>query len=378
VTAAACEETLGLTRGRALLVFLLVLVLRLSIAAQFRGNYDSESFRVVAELVLSGQNLYAATTRYNYSPVWAGAAAALWAMARPNFSLFVLLIGLLQTAADVAAALLVLRIARRLGRPADEARRAGLLFFSNPISVLASSAHGQFDGLAVLLLLGAILVALDDGLERRSGRVVALLSASLLVKHVTAFHPLLFSRRVRRPGLSNAAVAAPYVVLGISFVPFLAAWRSIWASVVVYGTRGAKPGGLLAMIDIPRYGAAAHLVLFGAAVLWAIRKGRDLELPRAALILWLAILTFLPSYGIQYLVWPLAVGALYPSVGFGLYSLAGALFHSSWSLEIEWPVRASSLATWVAGLVWLITETARVREERLRAIKPPADESALV
>ncbi len=204
------------------------------------------------------------------------------------------------------------------------------------------------------------------------------ISASLLVKHVTAFHPLLFSRRVRRPGLSNAAIAAPYVVLAISFVPFLAAWRSIWASVVVYGTRGAKPGGLLAMIDIPRYGAAVRLVLFGAAVLWAIRKGRDLELPRAALILWLAILTFLPSYGIQYLVWPLAVGALYPSVGLGLYSLAGALFHSSWSLEIEWPVRASSLATWVAGLVWLITETARVREERLRAIQPPADESALV
>lgn len=129
MTADGGEETLGLTRGRALLVFLLVLVLRISIAAQFRGNYDSESFRIVAELVLSGQNLYAATTRYNYSPIWAGAVAGLWAIARPSFSLFVLLIGLLQTAADVVAALLVVRIARRLGRPAEEARRAGLLFF---------------------------------------------------------------------------------------------------------------------------------------------------------------------------------------------------------------------------------------------------------
>ena len=371
MTAAAGEATLGLTRGRALLVFLLVLVLRLSIAAQFRGNYDSESFRIVADIVLSGQNVYAATTRYNYSPLWAGALAALWAMARPSFSVFVLLIGLLQTAADVASALLVVRIARRLGRPGDEARRAGLLFFSNPISVLASGAHGQFDGLAILLLLGAILVALDDGLERRSGRVVALLSASLLVKHITAFHPLLFSRRARRPGLSDAAVATPYLLLGLSFVPFLGAWRSIWANVGMYGTRGAKPGLLLAIIDIPRYGAPVYVVVFAAAVVWAIREGRDLELPRAALMLWLAVLTFLPSYGIQYLVWPVAVGALYPSVGFGLYSLAGALYHSGWSLEIEWPVRASSLATWFAGLGWLISETARVRQERLRARRVP-------
>ena len=40
----------------------------------------------------------------------------------------------------------------------------------------------------------------------------------------------------------------------------------------------------------------------------------------------------LPTYGIQYLVWPLAVGALYPSAGLGLFALAGALFHSPWSL----------------------------------------------
>lgn len=366
MTAAPGGAASGLTRGRALLVFLLVLLLRLSIAGQFRGNYDSDSFRIVADLVLSGQNLYAATTRYNYSPVWACTVAGLWAMARPNFSLFVLLIGLLQTAADAAAALLVLRIARRLGRPAEEARRAALLFFSNPVSVLASGAHGQFDGLAILLLLGAILVALDGGLERRAGRVVALLSASLLVKHVTAFHPLLFSRRVRRPGLSDAAVATPYVVLGLSFLPFIGAWREIWENVGVYGTRGAKPGGLLAALEIPRYGAAAYVALFAAAVLWAIREGRDLELPRAALILWLAVLTFLPSYGIQYLVWPLAVGALYPSVGLGVFSLAGAIFHSSWSLELDWPVHVSSIGTWVAGLLWLVTEAARVRQERLR------------
>lgn len=361
----------GLTGRRAALVFLLVLLLRLSIAGQFRGNYDSESFRIVADLVLSGQNVYAATTRYNYSPVWAFTVAGFWAIARPNFSLFVLLLGLLQTAADAVSALLVLKIARRLGRAPGDARRAALLFFANPVSVLASSAHGQFDGLAILLLLAAILVALG-GLERRGRLVAVLLSASVLVKHVTAFHPLVFWRRVRRPGLSDAEVAAPYAVLGLSFVPFVSAWRAIWQNVAVYGSKGAHPGGMLAAIDVPRGGAVFFLALFAGAVVWAIREGRDSELPRAVLLLWLAVLTFLPSYGIQYLVWPLAVGSLYPSVGLGLYTLAGALFHSSWSLELEWPVRVSSLGTWVAGLLWLVTETARGRALRLRAEPAPA------
>ncbi len=366
----------GLTRVRAGLVFALVLIVRLSIAGQFRGNYDSESFRLVAELTRSGQNVYAATDRYNYSPVWALVLAGVWALARPNFSLFVLLIGVLQTAADAGAALLVLRIARRLGRAPEEARRAALLFFANPVSVLVSSAHGQFDGLAILFLLGAILVALE-GLDRRAPAVVALLSASVLVKHVTAFHPLLFSRRLRRsgPGLSDPAVAVPYVVFGLSFLPFAAAGRAIWHNVVAYGSHGAYPSGLSAAVDVSRIGAPIALAALALAIAWALREGRDVELPRAALILWLALLAFLPSYGIQYLVWPLAVGSLYPSLGLGLYTAAGALFHSSWSLALDWPVRVSSLGTWVAALLWLVTETARVRAGRLRAEPVPATAS---
>ena len=61
------------------------------------------------------------------------------------------------------------------------------------------------------------------------------------------------------------------------------------------------------------------------------------------------MLTFMPSYGIQYLVWPIAVGCLYPSLGLGLYTLAGALYHSSWSLQLDWPLRVSALGTWVAA-----------------------------
>ena len=150
-----------MTPRRARMVFLLILVLRIAIAAQFRGNFDSDSYLIVADAVLSGQNVYAVTDRYNYSPFWAYVVAALWSVSAPNLGLFVLLAGLLQVAVDVATAGLLLRLARdRLHFAPEEARRAALLFFSNPVSVLISCAHGQFDGLSILFFLAAVWSAI--------------------------------------------------------------------------------------------------------------------------------------------------------------------------------------------------------------------------
>ncbi len=375
----ALEESVLPSRGRtaspgppidrrtATVLLVLILAARLVLAVGFRGNYDSESFRIVADAVLSGQNVYASTERYNYSPVWAFVVAGIWKLTRPDFARFVLLLGLLATAADLAGAALVKRIALRLGRSPGQARYAALLFFANPVAALAAGAHGQFDGLALLPLLGAILVALGrDGLadRQRRGRVSALLAASLLVKHVTAFHPFLFWRRLRRPGLSDAALLVPYAAFAASFLPFAGAAGDIWRNVVVYGAKGAKPSALTALLEIPANARPVLLAIFLAAVVWALRAGRREELPRAALLLWLTMLVALPTYGIQYLVWPLAVGALYPSAGLGLYVLAGAIFHSTWSLEVTWPISVSALATWLAASVWLWEEVVRLRDAR--------------
>lgn len=374
----------GLDRRRAFgffLLALLVFLVRLAIAARVRGNYDTDSFRIAAEAVLSGQNVYAATERYNYSPVWAYTVAGLWTLAGADAARFVFLLGLLATAADAAAAALVFALARRLGRTRESALGAALLFFANPVSVLASSAHGQFDGLAIVPLLGAILVTLGPGGlgdRRRKGWAAALLSASLLVKHVTAFHPLLFWRRVRRPGLSDAALAVPYAALALSFLPFAGAGSAIWENVVAYGARGAKPSAWTALLEIPRGQRFALFAILAAAVAWAISATRREELPRAALVLWLAVLVALPTYGIQYLVWPLAVGALYPSAGLGVYVFAAAIFHSSWSLDLAWPVQVSSLGTWLAAAFWLAQEAVglRARGRQPQPAEAAAGESA--
>ena len=76
------ESVFGARGAR--LLFVLILILRVGIAAQFTGNFDTESYLIVADAVLTGQNAYQATDRYNYSPVWSFVVAGLWASARPN------------------------------------------------------------------------------------------------------------------------------------------------------------------------------------------------------------------------------------------------------------------------------------------------------
>lgn len=357
------ESVFGARGAR--LLFVLILVLRVGIAAQFTGNFDTESYLIVADAVLAGQNVYQATDRYNYSPVWSFVVAGLWASARPNVRLFILSVGLLQTTFDALTAWLLYRFARRrLAFGAENARRAALLFFANPVSVAVSCGHGQFDGIAVFFLLAAVSLLAEPLAPRRRPAAVGLLAASLLVKHVAAFHPLLFWRRLRKPGLTIWEIGSAYVLFGLSFLPFLPVFGRIWENVVLYptmlkGPRGPFPGGLRAFFHFASGSAAGFSVIALAAFGWVIWATRRAALWKASLVLFLAVLVFLPSYSIQYLVWPVALGSLEAGPAYAIFSGLAAL--TSRSLHLRWPVIFDPLSAWAAALVWLALELRALR-----------------
>jgi hypothetical protein len=358
-----------LTRKRAILVFLLILALRVAVAAQFRGNFDSQSFLFAAQLAAHGDNVYAGTNRYNYSPLWSYVLAGIWTVSNQNVHLFVLLLGLLQIGVDVIAAMFVWRIAGgRLGFSSSASHRAALLFFSNPISVQVSSCHGQVDGTAVLCLLAAIYWAMGPEFRERRFRIVLLLGLSLLVKHVTAFHPILFWRRLRRPGLSDVEVTIPYAIFFLSFLPFAAAWQPIIRNVFLYsaGVEHGKvrPGGLRSFIEFSDYSNVFFAILCLVSVAGFIWISRKMELTRASLVLFLGLLVFLPSYGGQYIVWPVALGSLYASPAYGLYSAVGAVWHFTETWGLRLPVQLSPYAAWLAAIVWLVGEVRRPQSPR--------------
>lgn len=340
--------------------FAAALAVRLGLLLSFPGNYDTESYDIVASIAARGGDPYAETTRYNYSPVWARVLAGIGSLASATGIPPMLLIGLLLLAGDVATAVLIYRMARgRTGRLAPEL--AALAFFANPVSILISSYHLQFDNLAILLLLAAVALV-----ERAKELPAALaLAASLLVKHVTVLHPLLFRRRQGWRGL--VPVVLPYVVFVASFLPYAASWDRILDQVVMYRGLTAVYGfeSLLLASGAPPW---VSVLLFAAAVGFALVRLQRVELTRACLLLYLVVLVFAPGFGRQYCVWPIALGALVSGPGFLLFSgVAGAYLVA----ESMHPAGAMWLlpgwqGPWWAAIFWLVWET------RSRAARPAA------
>jgi len=299
--------------------FLAALGLRVALLVRFSGNFDVGSYAKVAEIVRRGGDLYGETHRYNYAPAWAVVvSAAAWLAAMANVSLGSVIGGLLL-GTDLATAWVLYRLAGRGRRGAAVA----LLFFANPVSVITTGHYLQFDNVAILFLLLAILAARRLP-ERRVGAVAAL-SASLLVKHVTAFFPLLFVGGSGRRGLGRFAAAVPYAVFAASFVPFWRSWPAIREN--VFGYRGGlEVYGVGLLRTLPGVPAWLPMALFLAAIAAVVVIGRRLELARASLRLFLVMLLFTPGINEYYFVWPIALGSLFGGAGYAAYTLMATGF----------------------------------------------------
>lgn len=348
--------------------FLAALAIRLGFLLSFSGDFDTESYEIVAGILRHGGDLYAETNRYNYSPAWGFVVAGVQIVAEKTGVRFVVAIGLLLLAVDGATALLVYRLARRRWGDARTAL-ASLLFFANPISILMSGYHCQFDNVSILFLLLAIEI---EGRDEGSARVVPValsLSASVLFKHATWFHPLLFARRQGRSVDRFLPVVLPYTVFLASFLPYWRSWRSIGWNVFMHrgltGYYGIEAVQLLSWM--PQSGLFLTAI-FVVAALVAVIRFRRLERVRASLLLFLVILVFLPGFQGQYCVWPLALGALDPSLGYLVYTVASGSFLTSIVLALyrTMPWLPGWYAPWWAAVFWLLWELRALSLERAR------------
>jgi hypothetical protein len=355
------------------LAFVLALALRLTLLLGFPGNYDTASYEEVITILERGGDLYADTSRYNYSPVWSLVLRSAQALSKVIGSDLVVAVGLLLLLADGLTAALLFRIAAaRRGRSAGFG--AALLFFANPVSVLISSAHGQFDNLPILFLLVALLAA-----QRRPARrvpILAALSASLLVKHVTAFHPLLFARRRERGGAGLGAAVVPYLAFALSFLPYLASLQGIRSHVLEYsGLRSLY--GTDALLLIPGVPDWVPVAVFIPAAGLAVFVLRNVELGRASLLLFLVILIFAPGISRQYFVWPIALGSLFGGPGYFVYTAvsAASIFQLARPAGEGIAFGPGWYGPWWAAIGWLLWEVRELRGLRSAGAKRPAEKS---
>jgi hypothetical protein len=334
--------------------FAAALAIRLALLAKLAPNPDLASFEIVVAIVRRGGDVYAETGRYNYSPLWAYVLTGLDFVARSLGITLARAVTSLLLVADAATAWVLYRILRTRGRDALPAALGALLFFANPVSVVASSVRGMFDDVAILFLVVAVAV---DAAGRTAASTAAL-SLSLLVKHVAWFHPLLWWKR-GRGAAGMAAALVPYAVFLASFLPWWNSRAFVKSHVFQYRSLdeayGTEP---LRMISwLPHWTQDAVFVVAAlAAVVWLLRRG--VETGRASLFLFLVVLAFAPGVTPYYFVWPVALGALYPSAGYFAYTAAVSLFYLRTPdlLGVEWAHLPGWGGVWFATVLWALWE----------------------
>lgn len=259
--------------------------------SQYNYHYDFRSFLIVADAVESGQNVYAATHRYNYAPLWAYTIGGLWQVAdlagAYRILLFKILIVLLLALADVAIAWLLYL---------HYGPRAAAVVLLAPIAILVSGFQTMFDNVAIALGLWGL-----HWLDRsRRAPSLALLCLSMLYKHVFFLLPIWLWNRTT--GWKNKLILGlPALVFALSFLPFWPGGSDgIRQNVFSYTSLENSPLYQL----LPNWGVDRYLFIGGLTILGlSLRFASHLQ---AGLFYLCALLLLSSSIAPHFLIIPLA------------------------------------------------------------------------
>ena len=149
-------------------------------------NFDFDSYCIVGEISGNFRNVYAETTRYNYAPFFFCVQGVLYRLSQINpeswTTIYRVLIVAVLTTVDVCIAIFIAK---------KYSYSKAIIFFLNPVSIIITGYHNQFDNIAVLFALISILFFnYEKRIDKRDVLFVVLFSLSLVVKHILFLLPV--------------------------------------------------------------------------------------------------------------------------------------------------------------------------------------------
>lgn len=194
--------------------------------------------------------------------------------------------------------------------------QAGYLYMINPLAILITSAHGQFDPIWLFLIVSAYILTLSNYEHKYRDVAVGTAMALALVTKPSSFLCLIVffpwvvnsSSRFFRVLLGSISVAAlsTFTLISIGINPYAQFRHSL-----TYATSGFGVFGLTKTPwQLPK---EMYLIVMGVLichVLFSTYKGK-FEIPTAAALLLLAYLTIGPLAP-QYMIWPIVFMFLSP------------------------------------------------------------------
>lgn len=268
-------------------------------------NYDFQSYLIVGDMVRNGIDVYANTERYNYGPIFMYIQGALYSISthalEPAWMYRVLMVSFLTTA-DLG---ITLWLRNRYGR------KIALFFLLNPVSIIITGYHNQFDNVAILLMLIATSFYNEEKkFAWKDFGFVIFMSLSLTMKHIFFIFPvwLLLSKTLPWAKKMIYACVPPLLFL-LSFVPYMLrgpeSANGILEHVFLYRSLNNSPllGWLYGIVGVPDILKTLLFIVLVCAMGWIFRN-RDIEY--RTLMYLMCLVTFASAVTNQYLAIPMA------------------------------------------------------------------------
>ena len=297
------------------------------------SNADFKAWFENTKVLRNGGNLYSGNEAYGYGPVWmfilrfADLAQNIFSENRQVFRLVIILV---LTTFDLMIAIFIAKKFSIAG---------GLMFFVNPISVIITGYHNQFDNLAVLVGIGAILVISEAEFGNQQKTLwfgLVLIGLSLAVKQVLLFYPiwLFFRAGTLRHRLTRATV--PYVIYLACFTPWATSVESVKIIFEeVFLERRGRSGIILSLLvenysdyDTP-YSPVVSLIAFSLWIISVFAFGwimRNRSITHSLVVYLVVMLAFAPAYSQQQLILPLLAVFIYATTELKIFYVVTLIF----------------------------------------------------
>ena len=268
--------------------------------------------------------------------------------------------------ADVGSAFLVFELLRRRGS-LYRAVCAGTLVAISPVLFVVSGFHGNTDPVFVFLTLLSVYLLVDRLAPALAGATLALAVGIKIVPFVVVPILLVYAYR-QRPRTAAWFAGAFLVVFALTWGPALIGqFDAVRKDVIGYGGVGYSLWGVMQFghwMGDPGWvhflaGPGRSLLVLVCALVPSVAVWRRpaVVLPAVAwsLILFLTLAT---TFGVQYLVWPVAVAYLVSLRLATIYSFtAGAVLievYNRWSGGLPWYHAVASAFTGLEKLLFLV------------------------
>lgn len=348
-----------------LLIIVIGIYFRTCLARFFLGDFDLYFWENAANWAARGRNIYQVTNLYNYFPPWIVILKILRLISwRFHIEPFYFLIKLFLSFIDLLSLIILVKLAKAKNISAN---KVAILFFLNPVSIIITGFHGQFENIAIL----AILIGLYC-YYRKYNNVLSWLAftGGGIIKHMFINQVLFLLTRIYSN--KKLMVLIGFLFSGlVALLTLLPYWKegseSIIKNLFLYSYTKTSYGvpwlfnNLKLSVLIELYKYLFIMMFFLLPFLLKIKN-----LTRSCLIATLFFITFTPGIGDQYFIMPIALGSLLPSFWFYIYSFFAScyLFGSSAQLKIEFFKIFSNNFIFITSFFWLISEIWKNNENK--------------